>query len=84
MHLSLGTLRLVLGCPSHEAFSSEGRTMKMSSGFSGASCYVLSCSDMNGEKNVFITQNGNLEVHRLLDPITFPLEEGARNPNEAQ
>lgn len=34
-------------------------------------------------KNVFITQNGNLEVHRLLDPITFPLEEGARNPNEA-
>lgn len=39
---------------------------------------------MNGEKNVFITQNGNLEVQRLLDPITFPLEEGAHNLNEAQ
>lgn len=64
--------------------SGEGRTMKMSSGFLGASCCVLSCLDTNGEKNVFITQNGNLEVHWLLDPITFPLEEGARNPNEAQ
>lgn len=64
--------------------SGEGRTMKMSSGFLGASRCVLSCLDMNGEKNVFITQNGNLEVHWPLDPITFPLEEGARNPNEAQ
>lgn len=58
--------------------------MKMSSGFLGASCCVLSCLDTNGKKNVFITQNGNLEVRWLLDPITFPLEEGARNPNEAQ
>lgn len=68
-----------------KVFSGVGRTMKMSSGFSGASRCVLSCLDMNGEKkNVFITRRGNPAARRQLDPITFPLDEGARNPNEAQ
>lgn len=36
------------------------------------------------KKNVFITRRGPPAARRRLDPITFPLEEGARNPNEAQ
>lgn len=77
-------MMILRNCTKNENFSKEGRTIKMSGGFLGEGWYVLSCLDMNREKNVFITQNGNLEVQWPPDPITFPLEEGARNPTEAQ